>query len=46
MLTPEISEMYPGTSGKTQGERKERIPAANEIPILNSVIPEPSMVDR
>jgi hypothetical protein len=46
MLTPEISEMYPGTSGKTQGERKESMPAANEIPILKNVIPEPSIVDR
>src|ERR1700704_853331 len=27
MLAPEIREMYPGTSGNTQGERKETIPA-------------------
>ena len=27
--TPEINDMYPGTSGSTQGERKEMIPAAN-----------------
>src|SRR3569833_2006075 len=26
---PEISETYPGTSGKTHGDRKERIPATN-----------------
>jgi len=28
MLAPEIREMYPGTSGNTQGERNETIPAA------------------
>jgi hypothetical protein len=26
--TPEIREIYPGTSGRTQGERKEINPAA------------------
>jgi hypothetical protein len=29
MPVPEISETYPGTSGRTQGERNERIPAIN-----------------
>jgi hypothetical protein len=27
--TPDIKEIYPGTNGKTQGERKETNPAAN-----------------
>src|SRR5271157_5970691 len=27
--TPEISETYPGTSGRTQGDRKEINPATN-----------------
>src|SRR5664279_4711973 len=27
--TPEISETYPGTSGRTQGDRKEISPATN-----------------
>ena len=26
---PEMIEMYPGTSGSTQGERKDTTPAAN-----------------
>ena len=26
---PEIKEMYPGTKGRTQGERKDKIPAKN-----------------
>ncbi len=29
--TPDIKEIYPGTNGKTQGERKEINPAANAI---------------
>src|SRR5580765_7699916 len=28
-LAPEIKETYPGTSGSTQGERNETIPARN-----------------
>src|ERR1019366_9327047 len=28
-LVPEISETYPGTSGKMQGERKDKSPARN-----------------
>src|SRR5689334_22540123 len=28
-LAPEIMETYPGTSGSTQGDRKETIPARN-----------------
>jgi hypothetical protein len=39
MLTPEISEIYPGTSGNTQGERNESMPAANEIAILRIEMP-------
>jgi hypothetical protein len=34
MLTPDISEIYPGTSGKTHGERNESIPAAKAIQIV------------
>ncbi len=30
---PVIKEIYPGTRGKTQGERKEIIPALKEIKI-------------
>ena len=29
--TPDIKEIYPGTNGKTQGERKENKPAANAM---------------
>lgn len=29
--TPDIKEIYPGTNGKTQGERKEINPAANAM---------------
>jgi hypothetical protein len=29
--TPDINETYPGTNGKTQGERKEINPAANAM---------------
>jgi hypothetical protein len=29
MLAPEMRETYPGTSGSTQGERNETIPATN-----------------
>jgi len=28
---PEMKEIYPGTSGRTQGERKERIPNKKEV---------------
>jgi hypothetical protein len=28
---PEMKEIYPGTRGKTQGERKERIPNKKEV---------------
>src|ERR1041385_3570563 len=41
MLTPEISEMYPGTSGNTHGERNESMPAANEIAMLSIEMPWP-----
>src|SRR5258706_1579463 len=34
MLTPDINEMYPGTSGRTHGERNDRIPAAKAIQIV------------
>src|SRR5579864_1489716 len=34
--TPEIMETYPGTSGSTQGERKETKPAKN-APIIEGV---------
>ena len=29
--TPDINEKYPGTSGRTQGDKKEIIPAAKAI---------------
>jgi hypothetical protein len=29
MPAPEIRDMYPGTSGNTQGERNEKRPAIN-----------------
>src|SRR6185369_4146592 len=38
-LTPEMSEMYPGTSGNTHGERNESMPATNEIAILTIETP-------
>src|ERR1044071_5480131 len=41
ILTPEISEMYPGTSGNTHGERNESMPAANEIAMLSIEMPWP-----
>src|SRR5436853_7367565 len=34
MLTPDISEIYPGTSGKTQGDRNESNPPAKAIKML------------
>jgi len=34
MLTPDMSEIYPGTSGKTHGDRNESIPAAKAIQIV------------
>ena len=30
--TPERNEMYPGTSGSTHGDKKERMPAIKAIP--------------
>jgi hypothetical protein len=30
-VTPDINEIYPGTNGRTQGERNEINPAANAI---------------
>jgi hypothetical protein len=41
MLTPDINETYPGTSGNTQGERNERIPAKKAMPM---VMLEPSII--
>jgi hypothetical protein len=38
MLTPEISDTYPGTSGKTQGDRKEASPARKAIAIVMFVL--------
>src|SRR5437763_15090035 len=29
MVAPEINDTYPGTSGKTQGDRNETVPATN-----------------
>ena len=34
--TPDIKERYPGTSGKTHGDKKEIKPAANAIQIETS----------
>src|SRR5215510_12016061 len=39
ILTPEISEIYPGTSGNTHGDRNEAMPATNEIAILSIEMP-------
>ncbi len=39
ILTPEMSEIYPGTSGNTHGERNDSMPAANEIAILSIEMP-------
>src|SRR5215216_4656519 len=39
ILTPEINEIYPGTSGNTHGDRNESTPAANEIAIFNVMLP-------
>src|SRR4051812_28747429 len=39
-LTPEMSEMYPGTSGSTHGVRNDRIPATNA---MTMVMLEPSI---
>src|SRR5882724_7694038 len=33
-LMPDISDMYPGTSGKTHGERNDSMPAAKAIQIV------------
>src|SRR5215813_11574545 len=41
MLTPEISEIYPGTSGNTQGDRKDAMPVMNEIAMLSMEMPWP-----
>jgi hypothetical protein len=30
-------EMYPGTSGRTQGERNERMPATKAVTIENPI---------
>jgi hypothetical protein len=38
MLTPDINERYPGTSGKTQGDKKDKSPPANAINILRKDI--------
>ena len=37
-VTPDIKEIYPGTRGKTQGDKKEISPAANAIYIETSGI--------
>src|SRR5688572_16272547 len=38
-LTPDIKEMYPGTRGKTHGDRNDSSPPANAITILKNDIP-------
>src|SRR5262245_17456165 len=37
-LTPEINEIYPGTSGSTHGDKNDKMPAANEITIVTTFI--------
>ncbi len=40
MPMPESMEMYPGTSGRTHGERNETSPARNAPPKVTSAIRE------